>query len=94
MKIIKIRIVSFVDHLKLQLIKKKKSEAQRDMAVAALGQLNVEEPPPAWGSRSVDCFERLEQIGEGTYGYFKKKKEKQSLFFFFYIYIFGVMCRF
>ncbi|KAH9718707.1 hypothetical protein WN944_023708 [Citrus x changshan-huyou] len=38
------------------------------MAVAALGQLNVEEPPPAWGSRSVDCFERLEQIGEGTYG--------------------------
>lgn len=40
------------------------------MAVAALGQLNVEEPPPAWGSRSVDCFERLEQIGEGTYGYF------------------------
>ncbi|KAJ0097254.1 hypothetical protein Patl1_27218 [Pistacia atlantica] len=39
------------------------------MAVAALGQLNVEEPPPAWGSRSVDCFERLEQIGEGTYGY-------------------------
>ncbi|KAJ0097255.1 hypothetical protein Patl1_27219 [Pistacia atlantica] len=39
-----------------------------EMAVAALGQLNVEEPPPAWGSRSVDCFERLEQIGEGTYG--------------------------
>lgn len=38
------------------------------MAVAAFGQLNLEEPPPVWGSRSVDCFEKLEQIGEGTYG--------------------------
>ena len=37
------------------------------MAVAAPGQLNLEEPP-SWGSRSVDCFEKLEQIGEGTYG--------------------------
>lgn len=60
------------------------------MAVAALGQLNVEEPPPAWGSRSVDCFERLEQIGEGTYGYFKKKKRKaKSLLLFLYIYFWG-----
>ncbi|KAK4856042.1 hypothetical protein QYF36_013544 [Acer negundo] len=38
------------------------------MAIAALGQLNIEESPPIWGSRSVDCFDRLEQIGEGTYG--------------------------
>ncbi|XP_041008740.1 cyclin-dependent kinase C-1-like isoform X1 [Juglans microcarpa x Juglans regia] len=37
------------------------------MAVAGPGQLNVEEYP-SWGSRSVDCFEKLEQIGEGTYG--------------------------
>ncbi|KAJ1686940.1 hypothetical protein LUZ63_018330 [Rhynchospora breviuscula] len=37
------------------------------MAVAAPGQLNLDEVP-AWGSRSVDCFEKLEQIGEGTYG--------------------------
>ncbi|KAG5529468.1 hypothetical protein RHGRI_030005 [Rhododendron griersonianum] len=37
------------------------------MAVAAYGQLNVE-GLPSWGSRSVDCFEKLEQIGEGTYG--------------------------
>ncbi|XP_058096802.1 cyclin-dependent kinase C-2-like isoform X1 [Magnolia sinica] len=37
------------------------------MAVAAPGQLNVDESP-SWGSRSVDCFEKLEQIGEGTYG--------------------------
>ena len=37
------------------------------MAVTAPGQLNVNEPP-SWGSRSVDCFEKLEQIGEGTYG--------------------------
>nr|GEU63668.1 cyclin-dependent kinase C-2-like [Tanacetum cinerariifolium] len=31
------------------------------------GQLNTRESP-TWGSRSVDCFEKLEQIGEGTYG--------------------------
>lgn len=37
------------------------------MALAAPGQLNTTESP-AWGSRSVDCFEKLEQIGEGTYG--------------------------
>ncbi|XP_048598399.1 cyclin-dependent kinase C-1 isoform X1 [Brassica napus] len=38
------------------------------MAVADDGKLNIEEHPPLWGSRSVDCFEKLEQIGEGTYG--------------------------
>ncbi|CAN7046431.1 hypothetical protein IGI04_008669 [Brassica rapa subsp. trilocularis] len=38
------------------------------MAAAACGQLNLEEPTPIRGSRSVDCFEKLEQIGEGTYG--------------------------
>uniref|UniRef100_A0A2P2L0L1 Cyclin-dependent kinase C-2-like n=1 Tax=Rhizophora mucronata TaxID=61149 RepID=A0A2P2L0L1_RHIMU len=37
------------------------------MAMAAPGQLNLNESP-SWGSRSVDCFEKLEQIGEGTYG--------------------------
>lgn len=37
------------------------------MAIAAPGQLNISESP-SWGSRSVDCFEKLEQIGEGTYG--------------------------
>ncbi|KAK1287750.1 Cyclin-dependent kinase C-1 [Acorus calamus] len=37
------------------------------MTVAAPGQLNLDESP-SWGSRSVDCFEKLEQIGEGTYG--------------------------
>ncbi|XP_024026224.1 cyclin-dependent kinase C-2 [Morus notabilis] len=37
------------------------------MAIAAPGQLNLHESP-SWGSRSVDCFEKLEQIGEGTYG--------------------------
>ncbi|KAE8819756.1 putative membrane protein [Hordeum vulgare] len=36
------------------------------MAVAAPGQLNLDEFP-SWGSRGVDCFEKLEQIGEGTY---------------------------
>lgn len=37
------------------------------MAIAVPGQLNLNESP-SWGSRSVDCFEKLEQIGEGTYG--------------------------
>ncbi|KAL6518702.1 Cyclin-dependent kinase C-2 [Orobanche hederae] len=37
------------------------------MAMAAPEQLNISEVP-VWGSRSVDCFEKLEQIGEGTYG--------------------------
>uniref|UniRef100_A0A7N0T6T0 Protein kinase domain-containing protein n=1 Tax=Kalanchoe fedtschenkoi TaxID=63787 RepID=A0A7N0T6T0_KALFE len=37
------------------------------MAVAPPGKLNVDEFT-VWGSRSVDCFEKLEQIGEGTYG--------------------------
>jgi cyclin-dependent kinase 12/13 len=38
------------------------------MATAAPGQLNLDDYP-SWGSRGVDCFEKLEQIGEGTYGY-------------------------
>ncbi|KAL9691848.1 hypothetical protein QQ045_012275 [Rhodiola kirilowii] len=37
------------------------------MAAAPLGKVNVDEFS-IWGSRSVDCFEKLEQIGEGTYG--------------------------
>lgn len=38
------------------------------MGAAGYGQLNLEESP-SWGSRNIDCFEKLEQIGEGTYGY-------------------------
>ena len=38
------------------------------MAVAAPGQINID-GSPTWGSRGIDCFEKLEQIGEGTYGY-------------------------
>ncbi|XP_047317845.1 cyclin-dependent kinase C-2-like [Impatiens glandulifera] len=44
------------------------------MAIAASGQLNLTESS-AWGSRSVDCFEKLEQIGEGTYGQVYMAKE-------------------
>lgn len=44
------------------------------MAVAGPGQLNLEESP-SWGSRSVDVFEKLEQIGEGTYGQVYMAKE-------------------
>ncbi|KAF6147705.1 hypothetical protein GIB67_003036 [Kingdonia uniflora] len=47
------------------------------MAVAGTGQLNLYESP-AWGSRSVDCFEKLEQIGEGTYGQVFMAKEKKT----------------
>ncbi|RAL53071.1 unnamed protein product [Cuscuta campestris] len=47
------------------------------MAVAAYGQLNLDEVP-VWGSRSVDCFEKLEQIGEGTYGQVFMAREKRT----------------
>jgi hypothetical protein len=39
-----------------------------EMTVALPGQLNLDETL-SWGSRSVDFFEKIEQIGEGTYGY-------------------------
>ncbi|KAF5737992.1 cyclin-dependent kinase C-1-like [Tripterygium wilfordii] len=48
------------------------------MAIAVPGQLNIEESPPSWGSRSVDCFEKLEQIGEGTYGQVYMAREIQT----------------
>ncbi|CAB4283811.1 unnamed protein product [Prunus armeniaca] len=47
------------------------------MASAAAGQINTEELP-SWGSRSVDCFEKLEQIGEGTYGQVFMARETQT----------------
>ncbi|KAI3706097.1 hypothetical protein L1987_76352 [Smallanthus sonchifolius] len=47
------------------------------MAGAAYGHLNLEESPP-WGSRIVDCFEKLEQIGEGTYGQVYMAKELKT----------------
>ncbi|KAL9316068.1 hypothetical protein ACSQ67_017069 [Phaseolus vulgaris] len=54
------------------------------MAIAAPGQLNVNESPTC-GSRSVDCFEKLEQIGEGTYGFV-------SICVLLKLYIFWVVC--
>nr|KYP73202.1 Cyclin-dependent kinase C-2 [Cajanus cajan] len=47
------------------------------MTIEALGQVNVTESPTA-GSRSVDCFEKLEQIGEGTYGQVYMAKEIET----------------
>ncbi|KDP36429.1 hypothetical protein JCGZ_08698 [Jatropha curcas] len=47
------------------------------MAIAAAGQLNIHESP-LWGSRSVDCFEKLEQVGEGTYGQVYMAKERKT----------------
>ncbi|RZC92772.1 hypothetical protein C5167_029502 [Papaver somniferum] len=44
------------------------------MAVAAPGQLNLY-ASPAFGSRTVDCFDKLEQIGEGTYGLVYKARD-------------------
>ncbi|XP_074557486.1 cyclin-dependent kinase C-2-like [Curcuma longa] len=47
------------------------------MAGAAPGQLNLGESP-SWGSRGVDCFEKLEQIGEGTYGQVYMARETRT----------------
>ncbi|KAK1278331.1 Cyclin-dependent kinase C-2 [Acorus gramineus] len=47
------------------------------MIVAAPGQLKLDESPP-WGSRSIDCFEKLEQIGEGTYGQVYMARETRT----------------
>ncbi|XP_024932253.2 cyclin-dependent kinase C-1 isoform X1 [Ziziphus jujuba] len=47
------------------------------MALTVPGQLNTE-VIPSWGSRSVDCFEKLEQIGEGTYGQVFMARETKS----------------
>uniref|UniRef100_A0A0D6R3E1 Protein kinase domain-containing protein n=1 Tax=Araucaria cunninghamii TaxID=56994 RepID=A0A0D6R3E1_ARACU len=47
------------------------------MAVAPSGQLNLHQAP-AWGSRSVNCFEKIEQIGEGTYGQVYMAREIQT----------------
>lgn len=51
---------------------------RRRMAGAAPGQLNLGESP-SWGSRGVDCFEKLEQIGEGTYGWVQKAPQSHRL---------------
>lgn len=65
------------------------------MVVADQGKLNLEEPPPLWGSRSVDCFEKLEQIGEGTYGYiytpihFNGFSKRRKLFYSGYLIFMG-----
>ncbi|XP_075474287.1 cyclin-dependent kinase C-1-like isoform X3 [Primulina tabacum] len=47
------------------------------MAAATNNLLNVEDSS-SWGSRSVECFEKLEQIGEGTYGQVYMAKEKDT----------------
>ncbi|XP_057430682.1 cyclin-dependent kinase C-2-like [Lotus japonicus] len=47
------------------------------MATGTLGQINAIESPLV-GSRSVDCFEKLEQIGEGTYGQVYMAKEHKT----------------
>ncbi|KAI3996925.1 hypothetical protein MKX01_021201 [Papaver californicum] len=44
------------------------------MVVVVHGKLNLYECP-TWGSRSVDCFKKLEQISEGTYGDHRNKQE-------------------
>ncbi|XP_078163245.1 cyclin-dependent kinase C-1-like isoform X2 [Carex rostrata] len=47
------------------------------MADPAPGQLNLGEVPLG-GSRGIDCFEKLEQIGEGTYGQVYMAKDKET----------------
>lgn len=60
--------------------------------MAAPGQLNLDESP-SWGSRSVDCFEKLEQIGEGTYGYSMPSIHALLLmgFFFYFLCMFNFL---
>ncbi|CAI7915288.1 unnamed protein product [Closterium sp. NIES-53] len=45
--------------------------------MAAPGTLNLE-GTHTWGSRSIDEFEKLEQIGEGTYGQVYMAREKNT----------------
>ncbi|XP_078172311.1 cyclin-dependent kinase C-2-like [Carex rostrata] len=49
------------------------------MAIAAPGQLNLDEVP-LWpcGPRSIDCFQKLEQIGQGTHGQVFKAKDIET----------------
>ncbi|KAL3850215.1 hypothetical protein ACJIZ3_012097 [Penstemon smallii] len=47
------------------------------MVIAVPGQLNLGELC-VWGSRSVDCFEKLEMIGEGTFGQVYMAKETET----------------
>ena len=55
--------------LVLQLQSRKEESKSKRMTVAELGQLNLDQLPPSLGvSRTVDCYQNLEQIGEGTYG--------------------------
>lgn len=49
------------------------------------GQLNLDETP-AWGSRSIDNFVKLEHIGEGTYGYIQLTSSVDK----FYISVFSL----
>ncbi|WZZ44042.1 hypothetical protein YC2023_040301 [Brassica napus] len=53
-------------------------ERYERMALAALGKLNLEEAPPIWGSRSVDCFEKIKLISHGTYGEVYMAKEIET----------------
>jgi len=38
----------------------------------------AEAGPSSWGSRSVELFEKVEQVGEGTYGQVYKAKDKET----------------
>lgn len=31
-----------------------------------------------WGARSVECYEKLEQIGEGTYGQVRARRARET----------------
>ncbi|XP_021887086.1 cyclin-dependent kinase C-2-like [Carica papaya] len=46
--------------------------------IAEVGQLNFGEWPPRGGSRTIDCFDKLEHIGEGTYGQVYMAREIES----------------
>lgn len=62
-------------------------------AVAAgYGELNLEESA-RWGSRNIDCFQKLEQIGEGTYGYVSICVSSRVAFYILWLgWIYYIMC--
>ncbi|KAJ3693691.1 hypothetical protein LUZ60_009171 [Juncus effusus] len=45
---------------------------------AKKGKLNLESLEESRGSRGIDCFNKLDQIGEGTYGQVFMAKEKRT----------------
>lgn len=50
-------------------------------------------PDDHWGTRSISCYEKVEQIGEGTYGQVcRSARTTKVLYWFWYYSILNVGC--